>query len=289
MKNTMMKKIALLLLGLSGALTIAAQNSELAQPESVVSDGKFLYITNIGPGEDQSLKDGNGYISKYSLDGKMITQNISNEILDSPKGTSIINGILYVADFNRIVGINLANGNKVTSIDLSEYKTVIANDLAVKNDHVLFVSATDVGKVLEIDLTTRKVKETANVKGANGLYYNKSTNELYVCSLDFKDVKGGEVGIIRWQEGEPTYKRITTIQGAFDGITLLNSYTLLVSDWGSLEHPAGFLEKIDLRSKVATKLKLPIIHGPADFYLDRSKNRLIIPALKQNKIIIENL
>ncbi|HEY9049211.1 MAG TPA: hypothetical protein VIN08_25090 [Ohtaekwangia sp.] len=172
---------------------------------------------------------------------------------------------------------------------MSQQKTSFANDLAVKNDHMLFVSATDVGKVFEVDLTTRTIKEIANIKGANGIYYNQSTDELYVCGFDLKDAKGGEVGFIHWLRGEPIYKKIADLQGAFDGITLLNDYTLLISDWGALDRPAGFLKKVDLRSKAITRLKLPILDGPADFYFDRSKNRLIIPALKQNKILIENL
>ena len=78
-------------------------------------------------------------------------------------------------------------------------------------------------------------------------------------------------------------------KGAFDGLALIDDHTLIVSDWGALDHPAGFVEKIDLKTKTATKLDWPVIAGPADFYFDEMENRLVIPALVGGKLVIQKL
>jgi len=285
-----MKKVITLVTGMALLISAMAQdNAGLAHPESVNSDGKFLYVTNIGKEGNPTAKDGDGTISKLSLDGKMITPSITTEKLNAPKGTAIIKGVLYVADLDHIVGIQLSTGKKVADVDISSTGTNFSNDLTVKDDNTLFVSATDLGKVFEVNLKTSEVKEVANVKGANGLYYDKATNRLYTCSFDFQNLQGGEIGVISWQQQKPVYEAIGDIHGAFDGLAMPDKNTLIVSDWGAMDHPAGFVEKIDLTTKKATKINWPVINGPADFYLDVKGKKLYIPELVAEKVLIESL
>jgi DNA-binding beta-propeller fold protein YncE len=100
-----MKRICSFVMGMVFMVNAMAQDSTgLAHPESVNSDGKFLYVTNLGKAAAPTVKDGDGSISKLSLDGKLITQSITGEKLNAPKGTAVIKGVLYVADIDRIVG-----------------------------------------------------------------------------------------------------------------------------------------------------------------------------------------
>jgi len=268
---------------------IAQDNTVLAHPESVISDGKFLYVTNIGKALEPATKDGDGFISKLSLDGKVVTASVTSEKLNAPKGTAIIKGVLYVADIDRIVGIDLSNGKKTVEVSLASFNTSFANDLTAKDDVTLFVSLTDVGKVLEVNVKTNNVKVVADVKGANGLAYDKATNRLYSGSFDFQNMQGGEIGVISWKDQAPVYEKVGDIHGAFDGLALLDEHTLVVSDWGAMDHPAGFVVKIDLTKKEATKLNFPLISGPADFYLDASAKKLFIPSLVEGKLLIQQL
>jgi len=285
-----MKSVFTLLTGAMFAVSAMAQEGiGLAHPESVNSDGKFLYATNIGKALEPAAKDGDGFISKLSLDGKMITPSITTEKLNAPKGTAIIKGVLYVADIDRIVGIDLASGKKVAEVSLADTKASFLNDLTVKDDNTLFVSATDVGKVFEVNLKTSQVTPIADVKGANGICYDKATKRLYTCSFDFQDMKGGEIGVITWKEQKPVYEKVGDIAGAFDGLALLDNHTLVVSDWGAVDHAAGIVEKIDLNTKTATKFDWPVINGPADFYLDVKTKRLFIPELVAGNIVIKQL
>lgn len=269
--------------------SIAQDTERLAHPESLISDGHFLYATNVGQKLDPAGKDGDGFISKLTLDGKIVTHNITSETLNAPKGTGIINGILYVTDVDRVVGIDLASGKKTKEISLSAYNTSFANDLAVKDDHTIFVSLTDAGKVLELNIATGQVIAVADVKGANGLCYDKAGKHLYTCSFFFDNIQGGELGMISWQHQKPVYEKIGDVHGGFDGLAMLDDHTLLVSNWAALDHPAGIVEKVDLRSKKATKLDLPVIAGPADFYLDANKKRLFIPVMLESKVQIHSL
>ncbi|KAA2240443.1 hypothetical protein F0L74_30285 [Chitinophaga agrisoli] len=278
-----MKKVCAFVAGIMLACNAFAQNG-LAHPESLNSDGHFLYATNIGKEMNPADKDGDGFISKLSLQGKMITPSITTEKLNAPKGTAIINGVLYVTDVDRIVGIALSTGKKTKEISLAAFNTSFANDLAVKDDHTLFVSLSDIGKVLEVDLNSAQIREVADLKGANGICYDRSDQHLYTCNFLFENIQGGEIGMITWQQGKPVYERIGDVHGGFDGLELINSHTLLVSDWGALDHPAGFLEKIDLDNKTATKLDLPVIGGPADIHLDAKQQRIYIPVMLESKV-----
>ncbi|THU33035.1 hypothetical protein FAM09_26705 [Niastella caeni] len=268
---------------------IAQDSTGLTNPESVISDGKFLYVTNLGKAQGPTGKDGDGYISKLSLDGKMITRSITDAKLNAPKGTAIVRGVLYVADIDRVIGIQTTTGRKVVDINLSTTGTSFLNDMTPIDDFSLFVSATDVGKIFEVNLRSGNVREVANVKGANGVYYDKATKRLYTCSFSFEDMKGGEVGVISWDKGWATYEKIGDVQGAFDGLALLDDHTLIVSDWGAMDHPAGIVEKVDLTTKKVTKLEWPVMNGPADFYFDSKENRLVIPELVGQKVSIQKL
>lgn len=285
-----MKNIVLLLACAVWTLHASAQDTQgLAHPESLRSDGHFLYATNIGKTGDPSAKDGDGFISRLSLDGKMITPSITREVLNAPKGTAIIKGILYVADLDRIVGIDPASGKKTAEISLSAYHTSFANDLTVKDDHTLFVSLMDVGKIVEVNITSGQSTPVIDLKGANGICYDKAGKRLFTCNFLFENVQGGEIGVVSWQQQKPVYERIGDIHGGFDGLELLDDHTLVVSDWVAMDHPAGIVEKVDLHSKTATKIEMPVIAGPADFYLDVKKGRLFIPVLMESKVLIQSL
>jgi len=284
-----MKNIVLLLAAVWTLHATAQDHQALEHPESLNSDGHFLYATNIGKTGDPAARDGDGFISKLSLDGKMITPSITSEVLNAPKGTAIIKGILYVADLDRIVGIDLASGKKTREVSLSEYHTNFANDLTVKDDHTLFVSLMDVGKIVEVNLSSGKTTPVVDLKGANGLHYDRASKQLYTCNFLFENIAGGEIGVVSWKDQQPVYEKIGDIHGGFDGLEQLDAHTLVVSDWVAMGHAAGIVEKIDLRSKTATKVAMPVIAGPADFYLDAKKKRLFIPAMLESKVLIHSL
>lgn len=107
------------------------------QPESVIYDSQrnLLYVSNINGEPDE--KDGNGYISQLSVDGKLIEQHWLTG-LNAPKGMTIVGDTLYVADINQLVAIDIKH-NKISN----RYPAVDAkflNDVAIDNAGNIYVS-----------------------------------------------------------------------------------------------------------------------------------------------------
>jgi hypothetical protein len=258
-------------------------------PESIVSDGTHLFVSSIGRQLDPAAKDGDGTISEFTLTGNLIRENVSKVTLNAPKGTAIIKKTLYVADLDRLIGIDLVSGKKVAVIDFSPFHTQFINDVSVKNDSTLFVSATDLDKVFQVTLGKQPHIEPLAippVKGANGLCFDTKTGRLYIAGLGaFTAASGeGEIGYITWKEGKPSYTIIPGIRGFFDGLALIDNNTLVVSDWVNLSKPEGVLKKVNINTGAA-ELVAEKIAGPADFYFDKKTNQLFIPVMQVGKML----
>ena len=95
----------------------------LNEPESAVFDKKnsAVYISNIN-GDPLKL-DKNGYISKISVDGQILEKKWIKG-LDAPKGMTIFNDHLFVADVNKIWRINTSNKKKKLEQQLKEGREV---------------------------------------------------------------------------------------------------------------------------------------------------------------------
>ncbi|TNF40872.1 MAG: gluconolaconase, partial [Bacteroidetes bacterium] len=89
----------------------------LRTPESVLIDRErnILYVSNVNlnPWE----KDGNGFISKLDMDGK-ITELKWIEGLHGPKGMGISGSSLFIADIDALVEANIETGEIVNKIAL---------------------------------------------------------------------------------------------------------------------------------------------------------------------------
>src|SRR5690554_3513366 len=95
------------MLSISGTVFSQQTINGFSMPESITSDGKRFFVSN--QGQDVFSKDGDGFISEISSEGKLIDLKLfpKEGILHAPKGTTIANGILYVADLDRVVGFDI--------------------------------------------------------------------------------------------------------------------------------------------------------------------------------------
>ncbi len=91
-----------------------------AHPESVAYDpsDKVLYVSQFGPKGDSTLKDGQGKISKVSLQGKVLEDRFlpgEGGVLNKPKGIWIEGDLLWVSDIDAVWLFNLKTrqGKKV--------------------------------------------------------------------------------------------------------------------------------------------------------------------------------
>ncbi len=82
-------------------------------------------------------KDGNGYISRLSPDGKVVSAKWVTG-LNGPKGLRSVGGTLWVADIDEVVGIEITSG-KITSRVKVEGAQFL-NDLATAPDGTIYTS-----------------------------------------------------------------------------------------------------------------------------------------------------
>jgi hypothetical protein len=164
MKMKMMTAVLSTALLLSGTIAASAHTTEkwmlagFSHPESVELDvsHQVYYVSNLNGGPLD--KDGNGFISKMTRDGKL-EQLKWVEGLNAPKGM-VINGFkLYVSDIDKLVEIDTRTGK-------------IANSYAA--DGAVFLNDTAVdaaGNVYASDIAKKKIWQLKD--GKMSIWYDK--------------------------------------------------------------------------------------------------------------------
>jgi len=229
-------------------------------PESVGCDAseKVLYVSQFGGTElKPAEKDGNGYISKVALDGKVLAQKAFDVKLDKPKGIWIEGSRLWVTDIDA-VWIFDTKSKKNRRLEIPGIK--FANDPAVQKG-VLFVSDNRSDQLFRIepaDFLDAGVQPKITVAFTgksvfpNGLWPAKD-GSLLIGGFQSADQKRG---IYAYKDGD--VKPVTDMIGRVDGLFELADGTLLATDWnsGSIFHwsKAGGMAPL-----------APGFKGPADF------------------------
>ena len=110
----------------------------LQAPESAFYDAEsgHLFLSQIGDGGG-AKKDGDGWISKLTLDGKVVEDKWATG-LNAPKGLRSHDGLLWVSDIARVVGFRIADGKQIIDVPIPDAKFL--NDLATGPDGSVYVS-----------------------------------------------------------------------------------------------------------------------------------------------------
>lgn len=264
-----------------------------AAPESIIADEQYLYVSNVGATLAPTTQDGDGFISRLDKTGKMEGQQFIQG-LDAPKGMAIQGGNLYVADVDKVRGFQLSDGAKIFELSLAKEGLQFLNDIVSYKNGVLLVSATDVGKIYEINTegtgSYKALDIDGDIGGANGLFYDRKTNQLFVNSFGVDNKPNGPIGKINMgvKGGKLTFSTLGEYKGMLDGLTVLGSNFIVFSDWAATETGGG-LVMMDLIEKQQTNpIKLSkTIAGPADFYYDSASKIIWIPMMQENKVLME--
>lgn len=233
--------------------------------ESVLFDesNNVLYVANIAGQPDQ--KDGNGSISKVTLDGKVENAQWVTG-LDAPKGMGISNGKLYVADIDQIREIDPATGAITKSIPVEGAQFL--NDVTVDAAGKVYVSDMNTGKILVME--------------------NGAVSE-YLTGQDHPNGLFAEEGRILMALWNP--KTLTAIDGNKqvlaladsidnpDGIEAVGDGGYLVSSWN------GVITYVDAAGSTTKILDTSADQvSAADIEYIPSKNLLLIPTFFKNKV-----
>ncbi|MEE2565347.1 SMP-30/gluconolactonase/LRE family protein [Hyphobacterium marinum] len=157
----------------AGALAVTLEpvwrTGGFENPESAlfVSETGFLYVSNVaGEGGDV---DGNGYISRMTLDGEIETLRWAEEGLNAPKGLARHGDRIYVTDITDIVEIDLATG-AVLSRHLAEGSRFL-NDAIAGADGTIYVSDSGTARIYQLSGGIVSVwAEDPLMAAANGLW-----------------------------------------------------------------------------------------------------------------------
>jgi DNA-binding beta-propeller fold protein YncE len=255
----------------TGELTeLWATAADLKTPESVLYDRteKVLYVSNING--DPSKKDGNGFISKLSLDGTIITlQWVSG--LNAPKGMGIAGGYLYAADIDRIVKIDTAKAEVVKTYPVAGAQFL--NDITVGADGSVYVS--DMGARAIYILQNDKVSlflKSEELNRPNGIFFE---NNVLLVGTDGKimsiDTASKKVSI--YIDGT----------GGIDGLEGLGNHTYIISDWAGKVQLVSKAEKKVLSDTSAQNI------NAADIEVIPEARQLFIPTFFDNRVVAYKL
>jgi len=230
--------------------------------ESVAYDPreKVLYTSDFGPALKPADKDGQGKITKVSLDGKILADGFikpPGNVMNKPKGIWIVGNHLWVTDIDSVWEFDLKTkqGKKLElpGIQFANDPTIMGKTLYVsdnRSDQLFSVEPADF-------LTAKKPPKISVVfkgKGVfpNGLYPGPK-GTLIMVGFESKDKPHG---IYEMAPGKDP-KQISANIGMLDGLYRMKNGDLIATDWvsGSVFQWNKTMGKHDL----ATGFK-----GPAD-------------------------
>lgn len=196
----------------------------LANPESVAlsADGTFLYVTNVN-GEGDA-EDGNGFISRVSLDGEMLEREFARG-LDAPKGIMLGGDALYVADINDMVVLDAATGAIRRRVPAPDARFL--NDLTFAPDGNVLIADSGGARIYAIRTDTIEVwLEHDLLDSING--FLPEPQRLLVTTM------AGRLLAIDYETRAVTV--LADGLGNADGIAALGEGRYLVSEWPGLMH-----------------------------------------------------
>ena len=133
---------------------------DFSAPESAYYDAasNAVFVSSIN---GQILeKDGNGYISRLTPDGKVVNAKWATG-LNGPKGLRSVRGTLWVADIDEVVSIDIASG-RITSRVKVDGATFL-NDLATAPDGTVYVSDSNLSRIYAV----KDAKSSVFVEGGD--------------------------------------------------------------------------------------------------------------------------
>jgi sugar lactone lactonase YvrE len=269
---------------LAGAGALAAEPEQAWQatgldgPESAVvdPDAGVLYVSNVNG--EPAAADGNGYISKLSLQGQ-VQEKEWVAGLNAPKGLALHDGNLYVSDIDELVVIDTATG-EITARHEAAGATFL-NDVTAHDDGRVFVSDMMQNQIwkLEGDQFEMWLQDEA-LENPNGLLAEQ--DRLVVGAWgkpneDFSTDVPGHLKAVDYQSKEITSIGPGDPIGNLDGVEPDGQGGYLVTDWFS-----GGLYQINEDGKA--EMLMDLNQGSADHEFVESESLAVIPMMMDGTV-----
>jgi sugar lactone lactonase YvrE len=291
----MRMRMAVVVVALSGAAVVSGQRGAppapadftsakwvvsegMDSPESVSydPDSGFLFVSQIGG--QAADKDGNGRVSKLTLDGKLVDANWVTG-LNGPKGQASRGGTLWVADIDEVVGVDIKSGRVTTHLKIEGAQFL--NDLSVAPDGTIYTSDSFANRIYAIkDGTASVFFEGDAIPLPNGVLVD---GRRLIVAADGRPARGGAGGgIPATLVGiEFATKKVSPVAngsiGTPDGVEHDGRNGFVLSDvaGGRILHVAANGDVRVLRQMAPQ---------PADICYIPARRLLVVPHLGQNKV-----
>ena len=266
-----------------GAPKLLWETKGLAQPESVVEDPAtgVIYVSNINGAVMQ--KDGNGFISRLTADGKMLERQWVKG-LNSPTGLALHDRTLYAADVDQLIEINAASGEIFKRYDAKG--AIFLNDVVVDGEGAVYVSDTPMNTIWRLkDGSFEPWLASDALNGPNGLLVQGNT--LIVASLGKIQSQGqkkelGSLLSVSLEDQKISKIGKGDLIGNLDGLQAIQPGVYLVTDWAQ-----GALYRVDAKGKVDELIDLN--QGSADLAYMPGNKLLLIPMMLDNSLAAYSL
>lgn len=243
--------------------------TQVDHPAGVYFDAESgdLFVSNSAGISTQ--KDGEGWILRGKPNGKFAPWV---QGLNAPKGMRAFQGILYVADIDEVLGIEIATGIVLSRTLIPNAKYL--NDVAVADDGTVYVSDSQALKIYQIQSGNVQIFAQGRVTDRpNGLL---ALRDRLIVAGEGLDGKSGSLYSLDRESGR---KALITRKplGALDGLEIDRDGNFLVSDWKS-----GKIFRVTRSGKVsdaATGLQ-----SPGDFAWIDSKDQLVVPEVTLDRV-----
>lgn len=244
---------------------------ELRVPESVLyhEPGNILYVSNINGKPTE--KNGKGFISKVSLDGKIEVLKWATG-LNAPKGSAIYGDKLYVSDIDQLVEIDLNTGKIRAAYPAAGAKFL--NDVATDSSGNVYV--TDMSSENSVIYKLSQGKMTVWMKGRE----ISNPNGLYMEEKRLLVGNSGDGSIKAINLADKKISTIARVGSGIDGLRSDGKGNYFISDWkGKTSLVTASGEAIVLIDTTASKI------NSADLEYIKSKKLLLIPTFFDNRVV----
>jgi sugar lactone lactonase YvrE len=240
-------------------------------PESVLyhESGNMLYVSNINGKPTQ--KNGQGFISKVSLDGKIEHLKWASG-LNAPKGSAIYGDKFYVSDIDELIEIDLGTGKILGKYPAAGAKFL--NDVAADSSGNIYVS--DMSSENSVIYKLIQGKMTVWMKGKeiinpNGLFMEEK--RLVVGNSGDGSLKA--IGLT-----DKKIKTIAKVGSGIDGLRSDGKGNYFISDWkGKTSMVTASGKVIVLLDTTASKI------NSADLEYVKSIRLLLLPTFFDNGVV----
>lgn len=241
--------------------------------ESVLFDAtrQVLFVSCINGAPTE--KNGKGYIAMLDVDGNVKSLEWVSG-LDGPKGMGVFGELLYVADIDQLVVIDIQKAEIVERIPV--VGATFLNDIAIDTDGTVYFTDSDSGWIWKYKGGEMEAWITEGLERPNGLFIEES-RVLLTCS------QSSDLKVINKANG--TYETVTTDIGHGDGVEFAGKEGhYIVTSWaGEIFLVLPDFSRISLLKTSDEKI------NSADIGFNMKQKVVYVPTFFDNRVVAYQL